>query len=298
MITLKNLTSGKELELGFTPFALESIDYGQISSSRQTYKFLGQQGSIVSAVTLETRTISIVGWVVAENFSLMKQRKGLLNGFVNPLQYIEVQENGYKIKGLPTRTVVYSTSPSDNNEVMCRFMIDLFCPDPMFYYQNDVIQDVASWIPQFHFPLIIPKDEGIIMGYRLPTLIANVNNSGHTDCGMIIEFIAQGAVKNPKLINVNTQQTISFTKDMVLGDKITINTNENNKAVYFSSSSGTVPALEILDFDSSSFLQLTPGDNIFRYDAEEGLENLNIRIIYSPKFLEVQEVMWNGYMGI
>lgn len=37
----------------------------------------------------------------------------------------------------------------------------------------------------------------------------------------------------------------------------------------------------------SEWIQMKVGTNIFQYDCEEGKENLNVTIQYSPKYLEV-----------
>ena len=35
----------------------------------------------------------------------------------------------------------------------------------------------------------------------------------------------------------------------------------------------------------SDFFQLAPGDNLLRYDAENGLDNLECAIYYTPKYV-------------
>lgn len=295
MITLKNTVLNTEVVLGETPgyrYILEEIDWGQVESQRQTYKFINQTGVIVTSSTLETRQISITGWVVADSISTMNNRKKVLNGFVNPLQMIDiVTEDGYKISGLPESSIKYPTNVKSNNEIMCEFMITLFCPDPMFHLAKDNISNIATWLPKFHFPLIIPKDKGIIMGLRSPSLIVNVNNNGHIECGMTITFTANGTVVNPSLVNVTTQEELKIIKTMQNGESITINTNDNNKYVDFSFGGITEAAFQYLDFENSVFLKLQKGDNLLRYNADEGLDNLNVKIVYSPAYLEVQGVI-------
>lgn len=41
-----------------------------------------------------------------------------------------------------------------------------------------------------------------------------------------------------------------------------------------------------IDLDST-FLQLAPGDNLLRYDAESGIENLDVAIYYRPQYVGV-----------
>lgn len=42
------------------------------------------------------------------------------------------------------------------------------------------------------------------------------------------------------------------------------------------------------DLDST-WLQLDVGDNLFRYDADTGIDNLEVYIYFHSKYLEVQE---------
>lgn len=295
MLRLRNQVLGTEITLGETPeysYILEEIDWGTVESARQSYKFINQTGVIVTSTTLETRQIQITGWVIATTAQTMRSRKAVLNGFVNPLQMIDIYtDDGYKISGLPESSILYPTDIQDNNEILCEFQITLFCPDPLFYMAQDSIAMIATWLPKFHFPLTIPTPEGIIMGLRSPSLIVNISNNGHIETGMVIEFIAKGTVVNPSLVNVTTQEIIKLNKTLSSGEQITVNTNDNNKSITFTSGGVTETAFQLLDFEDSVFLKLQKGDNLFRYNADDGLDNLDVRITYSPKFLEVQGVI-------
>jgi len=295
MITLKNTVTGAAISLGETPgyeYILEEIDWGQVDSQRQSYKFIGQTGVIVTSSTLETRQISITGWVVSDTAASMTARKRILNGFFSPLHLIDVTtDTGYKISGLPTSSIVYPTDIKTNNDILCKFMVTLFCPDPMFHLQQENTVNIANWLPKFRFPLIIPKDTGIIMGLRSPSLIVNVANDGHIECGITIVFTARGKVVNPSLVNVNTQEMLKVNKTLHSGESITVVTTDNNKSVQFTSEGVTQAAFQLLDFEDSVFLKLRRGDNLMRYNADDGLDNLDVRIIYSPSYLEVQGVI-------
>ena len=56
------------------------------------------------------------------------------------------------------------------------FTIQLTCPSPFWRDQKESRQDIASWVGSFSFPLEIPEDEGIIFGYRQPSVIVDVYN--------------------------------------------------------------------------------------------------------------------------
>lgn len=561
----KSLGTSLPINMATRDYVLENVDWGAIESSNKSYKFINQVGVYVTGTTLESRTISILGWVVADTIEDMKRRKKFLNSFVNPLQRIDLQYNEYRIEGIPETSIKYGSEMPENNEVMCKFLINLFCPDPMFYTQNGSYVSVANWVPKFKFPLIIPsgnyvtygdtpqggtlenpveltgvsqftvknqlyqpklvrplrrvdqvKDElqtcfkskwnkslqvessklkknnanayqyyintdtedvnrtvepgcnrfipsytagisafsggfnfwmkgvlevddlehakvwfdehptkvfyqstaydgtnglyiqqttynvgfveldgteashlyegifsldytpawptpanrvndvcshypyrtygkgkigltdngtavaytpngdytgdedglanwkaylaaqkaagtpvqvayqlataevyaddplkigghGIIMGLRSPSAIATITNTGTLPCGFIITFQASGTVKNPKIIDINTQEYIRLSHTMQAGEVIRISTLDNNKTVRQIIGEDSINAFNFLDFANSTFLQLAVGINYLRYDADSGLDNLSVEFKFDPRYLEVQE---------
>lgn len=285
----KSLGTFLPINMATRDYVLENVDWGAIESSNKSYKFINQVGVYVTGTTLESRTISILGWVVADTIDDMKRRKKFLNSFVNPLQRVDLQYNEYRIEGIPETSIKYGSEMPENNEVMCKFLINLFCPDPMFYTQNGSYVSVANWAPKFRFPLIIPQDTGIIMGLRSPSTIATIINTGTLPCGFVITFQASGTVENPKIIDINTQEYIRLNHTMQAGETIRISTLDNNKTVRQIIGEDSINAFNFLDFANSTFLQLAVGINYLRYDADSGLDNLSVEFKFDPRYLEVQE---------
>lgn len=160
----KSLGTSLPINMATRDYVLENVDWGAIESSNKSYKFINQVGVYVTGTTLESRTISILGWVVADTIEDMKRRKKFLNSFVNPLQRVDLQYNEYRIEGIPETSIKYGSEMPENNEVMCKFLINLFCPDPMFYTQNGSYVSIANWAPKFRFPLIIPSGNYVTYG--------------------------------------------------------------------------------------------------------------------------------------
>lgn len=286
-----NTPGGTKLDINMSnrAYVLDSIDWGAVQSTRKTYKFINQIGVYVTGTTLESRDISIVGWVVGDTQDQLKTRKRFLNQFINPLQQISMLYNGYMITGIPDTTITYGKDEAENNEVMCKFMIDLFCPDPMFYTAVTKEAVLADWIPKFHFPLIIPKKKGIIMGLRSQSTVITVNNPGMLETGMTVKFYARGTVVNPSLTNIATQKKIQFAYTMQPGETLEVTTYTNRKAVRKYAGGTSVNAFNLIDFETNEFIQLQPGDNPLRYNAEDGVSNLEVNIQFKPQYLEVQE---------
>lgn len=192
----KSLGTSLPINMATRDYVLENVDWGAIESSNKSYKFINQVGVYVTGTTLESRTISILGWVVADTIDDMKRRKKFLNSFVNPLQRIDLQYNEYRIEGIPETSIKYGSEMPENNEVMCKFLINLFCPDPMFYTQNGSYVSVANWAPKFRFPLIIPSGNYVVYGDTPQggTIENPVKLTG------ISEFTIKNQLYQPKLV--------------------------------------------------------------------------------------------------
>jgi len=106
---------------------------------------------------------------------------------------------------------------------------------------------------------------------------------------MVIEFYARGTLKNPSLFNINTREFIKINKSMVAGEKIIVNTNYGKKKITQNINGVKADILNYLDIvgGGDTFLQLDIGDNLFRYDADENLNNLEVSIYFSPQYLGV-----------
>lgn len=294
-IKLQNVETRAVLTLDMvsTPdFILNSVDWGAVESTHHSFKYVNQIGVYVTGTSLETRSVTIQGWVIAENESMMTIRKTTLNRFFNPQQAVDLFYKDYVLRFLPNTSIRYSTVIAENNEVICKFKVEGYCPDPLFSEQVESKVAAASTQAMFHFPLIISETPnppgGIIFGLRQPSLIVTVTNNGAVDVGMKIVFRASGTLANPSLIEVNTQKFFKVNKTMVAGEEITIDTIIGEKKIEGYLNGITSNYFKYRDLDSE-WLQLKVGDNLFRYDADQNVGNLEVYIYYNNKYLEVQE---------
>lgn len=294
-IKLQNVETRAVLTLDMvsTPdFILNSVDWGAVESTHHSFKYVNQIGVYVTGTSFETRSVTIQGWVIAENESMMTIRKTTLNRFFNPQQAIDLFYKDYVLRFLPNTSIRYSTVIAENNEVICKFKVEGYCPDPLFSEQVESKVAAASTQAMFHFPLIISETPnppgGIIFGLRQPSLIVTVTNNGAVDVGMKIVFRASGTLTNPSLIEVNTQKFFKVNKTMVAGEEITIDTIIGEKKIEGYLNGITSNYFKYRDLDSE-WLQLKVGDNLFRYDADQNVGNLEVYIYYNNKYLEVQE---------
>ncbi len=295
-IVLRKVKNSEELILDMvsTPdFILKSVDWGSITGTHHSYKYVNQIGETVTNTSLKTRPIGIEGWIVSQNENHMTSLKRKLNAFINPQEAIDLFYNDYMIRFLPDESVRYSTSYEENNDIFCKFQINGTCPNPLFSDTYETCSIFATTAPSFYFPLILSQDlpdKGIIFGKRTASLITNVINKGAVSVGMRIIFKAvNGNVTNPSLINVNTQEKLLINKTLISGEEIEVNTNIGEKSI-----KGKIDSNEFINYYmyrdiDSDWLQLAVGDNLFRYSADEGIGNLDVYIYFYNRFLEVQE---------
>lgn len=267
---------------------LGEVDLGTVTGTHHSYKYVNQVGVYIDSTTLEQRTIAINGWVTGDSYAELKSNREALNHLINPLHTVDiVVQDKYKLSFKPDFSVQYSVAYEENNEVLCKFLIQGTCADPMFTTKDKQAALVASIIPKFRFPLIIPKTTGILMGLREPSLLANLNNVGDIDTGMLITFSCTSTVTNPSLLNVNTREFIKIDKMLSVGEQIIISTGSGEKYVKGITDGVESNYFKYMSFDST-WLQLHTGENILKYDADDNVDGLEVLISFYPKYLEVQ----------
>lgn len=191
------------------------------------------------------------------------------------------------------RQIDYIVENIDIDEAgVCRnAVISLICPDPFFKDPADTTVTMAGWEPRFEFVHEF-TDELEEFGVRVAELVKNIENDSAADyIGIEVIMEALGAVRNPALYH--TQQDIhiqigtpEFPFDMEPGDVVRITTGTNEKNVYLIKDGETRKINEYLD-EESEFIQLVHGSNTFIYDAEQGVNYLNVTIMYRFRYLGV-----------
>ena len=264
------------------PYFLQSIDgTGAVKHIISTFKAPNQDGGVFISGSLDMRNIILEGRIIADSIEeAYRLRKDLLNIF-NP------KEKGrliFKDLSIPCIVEEAPVFKADSHRTPA-FFISLLCTSPYFETIAEIKRLLAGWHPNFEFELEIPIDEGLEMGYREESLIIPIENVGSVPCGATFEFIAQGIVEDPFLIDVVTGKFIKLNRIMQPGEIVVVSTHFANKKVLSSLDGGT-NAFSSLDEDST-FLQLDVGTNLLRYDAKTNLNNLEVNIYFRPQYLGV-----------
>ncbi|GHU68353.1 hypothetical protein FACS1894184_10150 [Clostridia bacterium] len=261
------------------PFFLSKVDgIGTIGNTINSFKAPDQDGSFFVGSTRDMRNITIEGTIVANNTDeAYVLRRKLLNLFTPKMPGTFIFRDR-KITCVVDDVKLISSS----KERLPRFLISLLCPSPYFEALDPIIAELALWQPLFKFQLIIPQ-EGIQMGARKPNQIIEVINAGDSPCGCKVTFSALGVVMNPELRNIDSGEYIRVNRTMVAGEELHIHTSFAGKRVI--SVVGGVETNIFSQLDTgSTFLQFETGTNVLRYDAEQGLDLLEVSLEYSALF--------------
>ncbi|HIE6633007.1 TPA: phage tail domain-containing protein [Bacillus luti] len=273
---------GQTFEISvLSPFFLDDAEgLDSMRNEFYTMRSYDEDGVSEAGSNVQPRPITIQGRISEEQ----KQNRAKMIRFFNPNHTFTLQYTNGEITRY-IRCKVEKT-PVINKEVFPDFLISLICHKP-WWYGKEVRTDIASWISAFEFPLEIPQETGIEIGYRQKSLIVNIINTSDNAAPVRVEFKALGTVKNPSILNVETQEKIVIKKDMVAGDIITINTEKGNEYVELFRNGETTNIFNDLTIESDAHLTIEIGDNFYRYDAELNADNLEVSLYYTPQYVGV-----------
>lgn len=285
--------NGESLELGVSGTYYHcniSKDVTGLSDVKNTIyssNSMGQHGDTYIGQRIEPREIEATGCIKtrdkAQAYSLRRKALKILNP--------ELQGTLTYIFGDFRRVIDCRIDASPEfyrKNVFVQFDITFNCLNPFWREEAETKEDIASWVAAWEFPCEIDAEdeESMIFGYREESVIVDCYNEGDVSTGMRIKFTALGTVTNPVLLNVDTQEFIQINTTMQTGDVIVITTEYGNKKATLTRNGVTSDYFRYIDVDST-FMQLEIGDNIFRYDAEGGVNSLEVSIFYNAKYLGV-----------
>lgn len=273
-----------------SPYHVNFKDVSGLSDVRNaiySINSMGQDGDTYLGNRIESRDIEIVGFIKERDKTELQALRRSMNRILNP-QYTATLTYEFGSFKRVIGCTIDNAPAFVRKPIFEQFTVQLTCLNPFWREEAETREDIATWIGGFEFPVPdgLQLFEGWQIGYRQPSLIVNVYNSGDVKAGIRIDFRALGAVTNPQLLNVDTQEYIKLNLEMQAGDVLTVSTGYGEKSVTLKRGGVTSDAFRYLDVDSS-YLQLAVGDNLFRYSAAANTENLEVSIYHNNFFLGV-----------
>lgn len=190
------------------------------------------------------------------------------------------------------------------NQHILHGVVTLKCLDPYFRAIDDVNVVLAGtescFSLPFHFSPPPPdaeyddthytldqKDENgdwqFYMSRRVASVYTDIENEGETDTEVTVILKATAGVTNPALYDVDTGDAAVLDFEMQSGDIITITTGKGQKTITLKRGETETNIFGAARFPFT-FFTLGQGKNTFKYDADKGMDNLDITLVYSAKF--------------
>ena len=154
------------------------------------------------------------------------------------------------------------------------------------------ITGTPQTIPIYHPTTTLSLDAGtlalrcrgkFVVTEKINTLIGNVVNPSAVPMGLTVTFRASGTVVNPSLYDVNRQLLMQVNTTMRAGDQIVITTADGNKRVKLISG-GVESNINNLMAYPPHWLQAQQGDNLYRYNADSGIDSLSVSILSTQAY--------------
>ena len=256
----------------------------ELDNDISSFAGIGQQGRTITAMQLPARRITLEGKVFRNERYWRSQLIKVCNpALAGNLVYRDTERGVSRYIEVRVQTTPHMQDKRDP-----AFDVEFYAPYPLWLdgTGSQRVTDIATWLPGIWFPIegIEIPDTGYEMGTRSPSLIVNVNNKGDQESGIRFVFKAQGTVINPQIVNVETQEFLKINTDLQAGDVLTVTTGYNNMRARLVRENVETNIFSSVD-ENSTWLRLNVGDNLLRYAAEEGEDNLNVSIYYDYAYM-------------
>lgn len=277
-----------------TGIAVINVDgLGPSAGTINVTDIAGGDGSVFNSSRLQTKNITLTLEFLHPN----KLKKSIEEVRLFTYELFPVKKPiEFEVKTSNRHAKIFGYVESNDPSIFSRSEsteISIICPDPYFY----AIDENGSFVEQFDstkggftfafsnpqgrselkFSEIISKEEKVI------------SYSGDIPSGLVITVDVHGDVEMLRIAKTNTAEFISIDTSLfnrygkgklVSGDKLIINTNNRNKKVKLYRGGKEYNVLHTMSMDSS-WINVTPGRNIFAYSTLTGIENLEITLDYN-----------------
>lgn len=293
MVTDRKIVVSREgvsIVLTDTPFSVEEIKgFDSIEVKVVTTQGFDQDGSTPVNIYTDDRPLEIMGQIYAESTWKMQELRDQLFNLFLPKAEMEIWHSyggvKRKIKAYAEKTPQISLMKVSKLQ---EYKVKLKATDPYWREDKNSLVEMAGTKGKFHFSLVIPKKRGVIFGVKSTSKMASVPNRSAVKTGMMITFTARGSVVNPYVINIYTRECFQLNCAMEDGQSIIVETGDE-KTVTSRLSGITEDYIGYIDIAGGNytFLELAPGDNVFRYGAESGEDYLAVKFVYATKYTGV-----------
>jgi len=258
---------------------LEKSGFGGIENKISSERLYGMDGEYEYDTSLPPRPLSVKSLIYGDTAKHENELRKNIMRVTNP-----------KLRGKITYELFDSTYEIDvrvskswddayhENPHMLQGEVEFIALNP---YWRDISSEsytvmLGQTINYFSFPLAITdnfKFAEIDSGREVEVL-----NPGDVTVGIEFNISCTASVKNPRILNMYTQESFGFNATFSTGDHIYVNTNKGKKQVLINNENGYSKKKA-----GSVFLQLeNHNTNYFILQADEGVENMVAEMKFYP----------------
>lgn len=267
----------------------KTTGWGELDVEIVTSQGFDQDGATEINSYVQSREMSINGQLYAETAMQMQQLHDNIMNLFQPKREIRIT-NFFGGKNRVITASVTKTPDFEHTNVtkIDEYTVKLKASNPYWQDPGETLIQIANVMAKFHFPFSIDRNKGMVFGVKSPSLIAAVYNYSVINVGMRFVFIANGTLSNPQLFNVRTRDFFKLKCEMQPGESITVQTGAD-KTVTRNINGIDEDYIGKIDIPSggNKFLELAPGDNLFRYAADEGEDMLEVKLYFNNRYLGV-----------
>lgn len=173
-------------------------------------------------------------------------------------------------------------APNDQIDQPQTWSAYFLAANPYWQSVDDFGQDIAAITPRWGFPYMDHPTYGVLVDVANFTRSVIFDYDGDVPAYPTIILTADDAVTNPKIIKDDA--FVRLIDELVKGDRVEIDTNPRHIRI----TKNGVNVLAKTDRASKfTALQMTPGTNTVRYEADYGDNNLHVVIRYNKQYLGV-----------
>lgn len=249
------------------------------SASLFTSKSPNRKGSKYNGSTLDERNIVITIKILGD----IEVNRNALYEWVDTEQYIKVRyRNGLKNVYCEGYVVDCPVDLFTKSEV---FAVAIRCPDCYWKDLNEISTDITALLKHFTFPFAIGA-AGVPFSTVRDSNETSIYNGG-AETGVKFRIVCNNDIKNLMIYDANVvSRQFQINTTLLKNSVVVIDTDANPKTCKEYRADGTI--VNLMKFvKNPTWFELKKGTNKFGYKADSGLENVELSISFTNKYLGV-----------
>lgn len=255
----------------------------------KTFRGVAQTGVSVQANLIRERLVTIRGAIVYDSYEEKEKLKQNIYSVFNPaftgdLKIITDNNTEFNLKNVYIEEAPIFEEKLNGPDIEF-FTVSFTCPNPFLLGKEKKISlqnETGTW--EFDWEIL---KEGVTLSTIDSSAIKNAYNNGDMETPIKAVIRARGAMENPYLLNINTNEVIRVKYPLKAGERIEITTAYGEKKVYhYDAYDKQTDIFKHIDLNTV-FFSLGVGDNLIKYGADDTQENMSVDIYYSERYLGV-----------